>query len=100
MDFSSPEIPEFTIMENVLHYELFFEAIFQLTRVLAIILPISKSYKTDNKQERLSLQILRMTLESRTDSFEPQTSETVKKPKAIAPQISKKLKKESIKKIR
>uniref|UniRef100_A0A803XMQ7 Uncharacterized protein n=1 Tax=Meleagris gallopavo TaxID=9103 RepID=A0A803XMQ7_MELGA len=49
MDFSSPEIPEFTIMENVLHYELFFEAIFQLTRVLAIILPISKSYKTDNK---------------------------------------------------
>ncbi|XP_031444902.1 protein MANBAL [Phasianus colchicus] len=80
MDFSSPEIAEFTVMENVLHYELFFEAIFQLTCVSAIIISISKSF------------------ESRTDSFEPQTSETVKKPKAIASQISKKLKKESRKK--
>uniref|UniRef100_A0A669P9H7 Uncharacterized protein n=1 Tax=Phasianus colchicus TaxID=9054 RepID=A0A669P9H7_PHACC len=61
MDFSSPEIAEFTVMENVLHYELFFEAIFQLTCVSAIIISISKSYKTDNKEERLSLQILRMT---------------------------------------
>uniref|UniRef100_A0A8C9LC22 Uncharacterized protein n=1 Tax=Pavo cristatus TaxID=9049 RepID=A0A8C9LC22_PAVCR len=64
MDFSSTEIPESTVMDNVLHYELFFGAIFQLTHVLAIILPISN--KTDNKQERLSLQILRMTLESKT----------------------------------
>ncbi|XP_040519980.1 protein MANBAL-like isoform X2 [Gallus gallus] len=67
MDFSSPETSESNVMENVLHYELFFGAIFQLTCVLAIILPISKS--------------IRQT----SDSFEPQTSETVKKPKAIAP---------------
>ncbi|POI30793.1 hypothetical protein CIB84_005455 [Bambusicola thoracicus] len=42
MDFSSPETPESTVMDNVLHYELFFGAIFQLTRILAIILLISK----------------------------------------------------------
>ncbi|NXH39366.1 MANBL protein, partial [Dicaeum eximium] len=80
LDFSPPEIPEPTFMENVLRYGLFFGAIFQLICVLAIILPVSKSHKTDS------------------DSFEPKSSETVKKPKATAPQISKKPKKETKKK--
>ncbi|KAM6319197.1 protein MANBAL isoform 1-T4 [Podargus strigoides] len=80
LDFSPPEIPEPTFMENVLRYGLFFGAIFQLICVLAIILPVSKSHKTDS------------------DSFEPKNSEPVKKPKATAPQISKKPKKESKKK--
>ncbi|XP_049672124.1 protein MANBAL [Accipiter gentilis] len=79
LDFSPPEIPEPTFMENVLRYGLFFGAIFQLICVLAIILPVSKSHKTDS------------------DSFEPKNSET-KKPKATAPQISKKPKKETKKK--
>ncbi|NXD75254.1 MANBL protein, partial [Halcyon senegalensis] len=80
LDFSPPEIPEPTFMENVLRYGLFFGAIFQLICVLAIILPVSKSQKTDS------------------DSFEPKNSETMKKPKATAPQISKKAKKETKKK--
>jgi len=41
--FSPPEIPEPTLLENVLRYGLFFGAIFQLLCVLAIILPVSKS---------------------------------------------------------
>ncbi|NXI53604.1 MANBL protein, partial [Chloroceryle aenea] len=80
LDFSPPEIPEPTFMENVLRYGLFFGAIFQLICVLAIILPVSKSQKTES------------------DSFEPKNSETVKKPKSTAPQISKKPKKETKKK--
>ncbi|KAK2520838.1 protein MANBAL [Patagioenas fasciata] len=80
LDFSPPEIPEPTFMENVLRYGLFFGAIFQLICVLAIILPVSKSHKADS------------------ESFEPKNSETVKKPKATAPQISKKPKKETKKK--
>ncbi|OXB58937.1 hypothetical protein ASZ78_012201, partial [Callipepla squamata] len=46
LHFSPPEIPEPTLMENVLHYGLFFGAIFQLICVLAIILPVSKAHKT------------------------------------------------------
>lgn len=46
LDFSPPEVPEPTFMENLLRYGLFFGAIFQLICVLAIILPISKSHKT------------------------------------------------------
>lgn len=46
LDFTPPEIPEPTLMENILHYGLFFGAIFQLICVLAIILPIPKSHKT------------------------------------------------------
>ncbi|XP_068768958.1 protein MANBAL isoform X3 [Struthio camelus] len=80
LDFSPPEIPEPTFMENVLRYGLFFGAIFQLICVLAIILPVSKSHKTDS------------------DSFESKSSEAVKKPKATAPQMSKKPKKETKKK--
>ncbi|XP_054247954.1 protein MANBAL [Indicator indicator] len=80
LDFSPPEIPEPTFMENVLRYGLFFGAIFQLICVLAIILPVSKSQKADS------------------DTSEPKNSETVKKPKATAPQTSKKPKKETKKK--
>ncbi|NXG42536.1 MANBL protein, partial [Psilopogon haemacephalus] len=80
LDFSPPEIPEPTFMENVLRYGLFFGAIFQLICVLAIILPLPKSQKADS------------------DSFEPKNSETAKKPKATAPQASKKPKKETKKK--
>ncbi|NWU96622.1 MANBL protein, partial [Upupa epops] len=80
LDFSPPEIPEPTFMENVLRYGLFFGAIFQLICVLAIILPVPKTHKTDS------------------DGFEPKNSEPVKKPKAAAPQINKKPKKETKKK--
>ncbi|CAM5152820.1 unnamed protein product [Eretmochelys imbricata] len=80
LDFSPPEVPEPTFMENLLRYGLFFGAIFQLICVLAIIFPISKSHKTDS------------------DSFESKSSEVVKKPKGAAPQLSKKPKKETKKK--
>uniref|UniRef100_A0A8C3SBT0 Mannosidase beta like n=1 Tax=Chelydra serpentina TaxID=8475 RepID=A0A8C3SBT0_CHESE len=58
LDFSPPEVPEPTFMENVLRYGLFFGAIFQLICVLAIILPISKSHKTvSSEPARASLSI-------------------------------------------
>ncbi|XP_077191568.1 protein MANBAL [Paroedura picta] len=80
LDFTPPEIPEPTLMENILHYGLFFGAIFQLICVLAIILPIPKSHKTD------------------TEGFESKSSEVVKKNKAAATSASKKPKKETKKK--
>ncbi|XP_066481674.1 protein MANBAL [Tiliqua scincoides] len=80
LDFSPPEIPEPTFMENILHYGLFFGAIFQLICVLAIILPIPKSHKMD------------------TESFETKNLEAVKKPKAATTSVSKKPKKETKKK--
>lgn len=79
--FSPPEIPEPTLLENVLRYGLFFGAVFQLVCVLAIILPVSRSPETESV------------------GFEPKTLEAVKKPKAAsAAQLSKKAKKESKKK--
>ncbi|XP_021238602.1 protein MANBAL-like [Numida meleagris] len=80
LHFSPPEIPDPTLVENVLCHRLFFGAIFQLLCVLALVLPVSRSHKTDS------------------DSFESNTWETVKKPKASAAQISKKPKKKSKKK--
>ncbi|XP_060628201.1 protein MANBAL [Anolis sagrei] len=80
LDFSPPEIPEPTLLENILHYGLFFGAIFQLICVLAIILPIPKTYKMD------------------TESFEMKNSEVIKKPKAATASLSKKPKKETKKK--
>uniref|UniRef100_A0A8V0ZP43 Mannosidase beta like n=2 Tax=Gallus gallus TaxID=9031 RepID=A0A8V0ZP43_CHICK len=75
--FSPPEIPEPTLLENVLRYGLFFGAIFQLLCVLAIILPVSKSPEADSV------------------GSESKTLEAVKKPKASsAAQLSKKAKKE------
>ncbi|XP_040544473.1 uncharacterized protein LOC121111971 [Gallus gallus] len=71
--FSPPEIPEPTLLENVLRYGLFFGAVFQLVCVLAIILPVSRSPETESV------------------GFEPKTLEAVKKPKAAsAAQLSKK----------
>ncbi|XP_052534514.1 protein MANBAL-like isoform X6 [Tympanuchus pallidicinctus] len=78
--FSAPEIPEPTLMENVLRCGLFFGAVFQLLCVLAIMLPVSKCPETDS------------------DGLESKTWETAKKPKASAAQLSKKAKKESKKK--
>ncbi|XP_072208787.1 uncharacterized protein [Excalfactoria chinensis] len=80
LHFSPPEIPEPTLMENVLRYGLLFGALFQLLCVLAIILPVSKSPKAN------------------LEGFESKTWETEKKPKASAAQLSKKAKKESKKK--
>ncbi|CAI5778159.1 protein MANBAL [Podarcis lilfordi] len=80
LDFSPPEIPEPTFMENILHYGLFFGAIFQLICVLAIILPIPKTHKMD------------------TENYEIKTSDVVKKPKAATASLSKKPKKETKKK--
>ncbi|XP_040530146.1 protein MANBAL-like isoform X1 [Gallus gallus] len=78
--YSPPEISEPTLMETVLHHGLFFGAIFQLLCVLAIILPVSQSRKTDS------------------DGSGTKTWQAVKKPKASAAQLSKKPKKESKKK--
>ncbi|XP_015734985.1 protein MANBAL-like [Coturnix japonica] len=47
LHFSPPEIPEPTILENMLRYGLLFGALFQLLCVLAIILPAFKSPKAD-----------------------------------------------------
>ncbi|XP_038187832.1 protein MANBAL isoform X2 [Arvicola amphibius] len=50
LDFSPPEVPEPTFLENLLRYGLFLGAIFQLICVLAIIVPIPKSHDTDDSQ--------------------------------------------------
>uniref|UniRef100_A0A2K5CCS2 Mannosidase beta like n=1 Tax=Aotus nancymaae TaxID=37293 RepID=A0A2K5CCS2_AOTNA len=47
LDFSPPEVPEPTFLENLLRYGLFLGAIFQLICVLAIIVPIPKSYEVE-----------------------------------------------------
>ncbi|XP_045151079.1 protein MANBAL [Echinops telfairi] len=46
LDFSPPEVPEPTFLENLLRYGLFLGAIFQLICVLAIIVPIPKACET------------------------------------------------------
>lgn len=45
LDFSPPEVPESTFLENPLWYGLFLGAIFQLICVLALIVPILKSHE-------------------------------------------------------
>ncbi|XP_057358967.1 protein MANBAL isoform X3 [Manis pentadactyla] len=45
LDFSPPEVPEPTFLENLLRYGLFLGAIFQLICVLAIIVPVPKSHE-------------------------------------------------------
>nr|XP_033784852.1 protein MANBAL-like [Geotrypetes seraphini]XP_033819186.1 protein MANBAL [Geotrypetes seraphini]XP_033819187.1 protein MANBAL [Geotrypetes seraphini]XP_033819188.1 protein MANBAL [Geotrypetes seraphini]XP_033819189.1 protein MANBAL [Geotrypetes seraphini] len=80
LGFSPPEIPEPTFLENLLHYGLFLGAIFQLICILAIIFPFPKSSDTDASQS------------------EQKNPEAVRKQKAVPPQISKKLKKETKKK--
>lgn len=80
LDFSPPEVPEPTFLENLLRYGLFLGAIFQLICVLAIIVPIPKSHEAEAEQS------------------EPRSAEVPKKPKAAVPSINKRPKKETKKK--
>ncbi|EFB14845.1 hypothetical protein PANDA_003173, partial [Ailuropoda melanoleuca] len=45
LDFSAPEVPEPTFLENLLRYGLFLGALFQLICVLAIIVPVPKPHE-------------------------------------------------------
>ncbi|XP_035302443.1 protein MANBAL isoform X1 [Cricetulus griseus] len=80
LDFSPPEVPEPTFLENLLRYGLFLGAIFQLICVLAIIVPIPKSHEVEAEQS------------------EPRSAEVLKKPKTAIPSTSKRPKKEAKKK--
>lgn len=80
LDFSPPEVPEPTFLENLLRYGLFLGAIFQLICVLAIIVPIPKSHDTEVEQS------------------EARGAEVLKKPKAAVPSANKRPKKETKKK--
>ncbi|XP_004630949.1 protein MANBAL [Octodon degus] len=80
LDFSPPEVPEPTFLENLLRYGLFLGAIFQLICVLAIIVPIPKSY------------------EAETEPSEARSAEVTRKAKAPVPSASKRPKKETKKK--
>ncbi|XP_016074884.1 PREDICTED: protein MANBAL [Miniopterus natalensis] len=80
LDFSPPEVPEPTFLENLLRYGLFLGAIFQLICVLAIIIPVPKSY------------------EAETEPTEARSGEVTRKPKAAAPSTNKRPKKEAKKK--
>lgn len=79
LDFSPPEVPEPTFLENLLRYGLFLGAIFQLICVLAIIIPV-KSH------------------EAEAEPSEPRSAEVTRKPKATAPSANKRPKKEAKKK--
>ncbi|XP_057556754.1 protein MANBAL [Hippopotamus amphibius kiboko] len=79
LDFSPPEVPEPTFLENLLRYGLFLGAIFQLICVLAIIVPVPKSH------------------EAEAEPSEPRSAEVTRKPKATAP-ANKRPKKEAKKK--
>nr|XP_020037393.1 protein MANBAL isoform X2 [Castor canadensis] len=79
LDFSPPEVPEPTFLENLLRYGLFLGAIFQLICVLAIIIPVPKSHEE-------------------MEPSEPRSAEVVRKPKATVPSVSKRPKKETKKK--
>lgn len=81
LDLSPPEVPEPTLLESLLRYGLFLGAIFQLICILAIIIPSSKT----NEQEE-------------SEAGDGKAAEQIKKTKGPAPQILKKLKKESKKK--
>ncbi|XP_075384897.1 protein MANBAL isoform X2 [Tenrec ecaudatus] len=80
LDFSPPEVPEPTFLENLLRYGLFLGAIFQLICVLAIIVPIPKACETE------------------AEPPEPRSAEATRKPKAAATSSSKRPKKETKKK--
>lgn len=80
LDFSPPEVPEPTFLENLLRYGLFLGAIFQLICVLAIIVPIPKSHDTEAEQS------------------EARGADLLKKPKAAVPSANKRPKKEPKKK--
>ncbi|KAL4665305.1 hypothetical protein H8959_000919 [Pygathrix nigripes] len=80
LDFSPPEVPEPTFLENLLRYGLFLGAIFQLICVLAIIVSIPKSH------------------EAEAEPSEPRSAEVTRKPKAAVPSVNKRPKKETKKK--
>ncbi|KAI5216032.1 protein MANBAL isoform X2 [Manis pentadactyla] len=79
LDFSPPEVPEPTFLENLLRYGLFLGAIFQLICVLAIIVPVPKSHEVE------------------AEPSEPRSAEVMRKPKTTAP-ANKRPKKEAKKK--
>uniref|UniRef100_A0A8C2SHV8 Mannosidase beta like n=1 Tax=Capra hircus TaxID=9925 RepID=A0A8C2SHV8_CAPHI len=76
LDFSPPEVPEPTFLENLLRYGLFLG----LICVLAIIIPVPKSH------------------EAEAEPSEPRSAEVTRKPKATAPSANKRPKKEAKKK--
>ncbi|XP_062060159.1 protein MANBAL [Lepus europaeus] len=80
LDFSPPEVPEPTFLENLLRYGLFLGAIFQLICVLAIIVPIPKSSEAEE------------------EPAEPRNVEVSRRPKTVVPSASKRPKKETKKK--
>ncbi|XP_055977169.1 protein MANBAL [Sorex fumeus] len=80
LDFSPPEVPEPTFLENLLRYGLFLGAIFQLICVLAIIVPLPKCHEVDGEPAA------------------PRSAEVPRKPRAAAPAASKRPKKETKKK--
>nr|XP_055178019.1 protein MANBAL-like [Nyctereutes procyonoides] len=80
LDFSPPEVPEPTFLENLLQYGLFLGAIFQLICVLAIIVPVPKSHEVE------------------AEPSEPRNVEVTRKPKTAALSASKRPKKEAKKK--
>lgn len=80
LDFSPPEVPEPTFLENLLRYGLFLGAIFQLICVLAIIVPLPKCHEAEG------------------EPTESRSTETTRKPRAVAPSASKRPKKETKKK--
>ncbi|XP_012866574.1 PREDICTED: protein MANBAL isoform X1 [Dipodomys ordii] len=80
LDFSPPEVPEPTFLENLLRYGLFLGAIFQLICVLAIIVPVPKSYEVE------------------AEPSEPRSAEVTRKPKTTVPSVNKRPKKEPKKK--
>lgn len=67
LDFSPPEVPEPTFLENLLRYGLFLGAIFQLICVLAIIIPVPKSHEAVSPSFSVSLSSSGWVLGSKID---------------------------------
>uniref|UniRef100_A0A2I3H925 Mannosidase beta like n=1 Tax=Nomascus leucogenys TaxID=61853 RepID=A0A2I3H925_NOMLE len=80
LDFSPPEVPEPTFLENLLWYGLFLGAIFQLICGLAIIISIPKSHEVEAEPSEL------------------RSAEVMRKPKATVSSVNKRPKKETKKK--
>ncbi|XP_055293045.1 protein MANBAL [Moschus berezovskii] len=107
LDFSPPEVPEPTFLENLLRYGLFLGAIFQLICVLAIIIPVPKSHEANPFRCGLISLVSGLICLSRTllsvttqeaEPSEPRSAEVMRKPKATAPSANKRPKKEAKKK--
>ncbi|KAM5220445.1 protein MANBAL isoform 1-T1 [Hipposideros larvatus] len=80
LDFSPPEVPEPTFLENLLRYGLFLGAIFQLICVLAIIIPIPKSHEAVGRRARPAgegavLGLGQLRWRCLADSIQPQSSD-------------------------